>query len=159
MTLSLSDLRALVSAATPGPWRVEVDESGFVTVLDGDGMFVVEAGCVGHDDPDTILIAAARTALPELLDRLEQAERDRDEARAIAEVRSWPLMSTVATEAERDSLRAQLAAKTAEAEGMRAVYEAACAVVAERRAKIQHARESTAMCRLQRAIAALSEAP
>lgn len=65
-------LRALANAATPGPWEVKGDE------LDGTGV----AHCCMPPDPedraDMEFIAAARTALPQLLDQLDQAEADRD---------------------------------------------------------------------------------
>ena len=61
-------LRALANEATPGPWEVRGDE------LAGTGI----AHCCmppGREDrADMDFIAAARTAAPQLLDQLDQAE-------------------------------------------------------------------------------------
>lgn len=110
-------LRALANAATPGPWEVKGDE------LDGTGV----AHCCMPPDPedraDMEFIAAARTALPQLLDQLDQAEAELDSwmTRAYeAEKRAWQaearirhledtarvlVKETLTAEAERDSAR------------------------------------------------------
>jgi len=133
--LDLAALRRLCEEATPGPWdhfRLEdpspVALAAYVTATAamGSGEFYI----VGCDKPDgradvchagngptsaqnAAFIAAARTALPALLDRVERAERASEEHDADLE-------------GERDRLRASLtaaesalAASRAEAERLR----------------------------------------
>ena len=88
--LDLAAMRARALAATPGPWRAGAVEkrsvfAPYAGALEGPGgernllrlnpYFRVEADAahIAGCDPQTILA---------LLDRLEQAERERDEARA-----------------------------------------------------------------------------
>jgi len=63
-------LHSLVSATVPGPWRVSIEcLSKRCLVFDGNGMWVVDCG----EDPDGArFIAAARTAVPALLDEIER---------------------------------------------------------------------------------------
>lgn len=76
MPVDLKELRRLHEAATPGPWfkymrTVTVEENGWdveVAECSNNARGTVEA--------DAALIAAARNALPELLDRLEAAESE-----------------------------------------------------------------------------------
>ena len=75
-------LRALADKATPGPWEafhgdIWTDTHGFLL-------------SPGLDDRDAAFIAAARTALPQLLDQLDQAEARIQAARNVldAEERS-----------------------------------------------------------------------
>lgn len=73
-------LRALANAATPGPWAADVpaqagpdDSLAVYPVADG--------GAVAYVQPlwaDADFIAAARTALPQLLDQLDQVEAELD---------------------------------------------------------------------------------
>ena len=80
MTLSIPELRALVAAATPGPWAYEDD--GTI-----GGIFVrPPAGRPHRHDSaaDAAFIAAARTAVPALLDRVEALEAGLREALEIA---------------------------------------------------------------------------
>lgn len=84
-------LRALADKATPGPWTV-----GHLSHWDFDGRQVPQSSvrrpdrvAITWDDhggdvfvpADAEFIAAARTALPALLDALDQAEAERDAAR------------------------------------------------------------------------------
>jgi hypothetical protein len=111
--LDLAALRRLCEEATPGPWDVD-DQShddGTIWVnVEWRGTAVCEACPVAAD---AAFIAAARTALPALLDRVERAERANEEYDADLE-------------GERDRLRASLtaaesalAASRAEAERLR----------------------------------------
>ena len=70
-------LRALANAATPGPWEADYSGENNYSIKSpgtewGDGYAWVS------DPSNAEFIAAARTAIPVLLDQLEQAERDRD---------------------------------------------------------------------------------
>ena len=86
-------LRALCEAATPGPWAsdgVSIDpEDGYVFARQGAnirGTLIVLDDTYERCGSDMLLIAAARTALPALLDdseRLDAVTRERDEARAM----------------------------------------------------------------------------
>jgi hypothetical protein len=74
----VAELRALCEAATPGPWRADpepVDAPGWVSAGDRHEP-VAEVYGGTHN---AALIAAARNALPDLLDAL--AERDAEIAR------------------------------------------------------------------------------
>ena len=90
--IDTKELRRLVKAATPGPWKMvpvgdgrqkfAVADSEFLSILtvtdEGDATF----GTV-YDDADAKFIAAANPAtVSELLDRLEAAEKERDALRA-----------------------------------------------------------------------------
>lgn len=82
-------LRELCEAATPGPWRHRVgadnDDNIWECVEDQEGLFVedISANCR--------FIAAARTALPALLDRVEVLEDMlRAYERALAEMSVTP---------------------------------------------------------------------
>lgn len=74
-------LRALCEQATqPGPWTVNVndigkDGDGHCVVLDAHGMWVADCG---NAPADAAFIAAARSALPQLLDECESLRRERD---------------------------------------------------------------------------------
>jgi ABC-type nitrate/sulfonate/bicarbonate transport system substrate-binding protein len=78
MTISSDErerLRGLVVAAAEGPWDVEGRE-----VYTGN----CETVAMATQHEDAAFIAAARTAVPALLDALEEAERDAKEWRATA---------------------------------------------------------------------------
>ena len=80
MTLNIPELRALVAAATPGPWAYEDD--GTI-----GGIFVrPPAGRPHRHDSaaDAAFIAASRSAIPALLDRVEALGAALREALAIA---------------------------------------------------------------------------
>lgn len=71
-----AEWRKLAEAATPGPWDRGYNNSGFCAVLAESG-FVAEMG-VGPGSSsadDAAFIAAARDAVPALLDAFEEALR------------------------------------------------------------------------------------
>jgi hypothetical protein len=75
----LAALRALCEKATKPPWMEGTAGQTGVVHYDGDDVTHV-ATC--HPD-NAAFIAASRTALPRLLDELESARRERDEAREL----------------------------------------------------------------------------
>ena len=97
----VAELRRLNEAATPGPWLFDPENVG-MTFDSGYGLIagytpgsllagyeVVHVRCSvrfaekhgdGVAEANAALVSAARNALPGLLARLEQAERERDEA-------------------------------------------------------------------------------
>jgi len=102
----IARLRGLLAGATPGPWERDYREmpDGSEQLIRSVSDFVL--GTVIYDgapviaiiEPDTRLIVAAVSSLPSLLDaveaeraRAEQAEKERDEARAqqAAAVCAW----------------------------------------------------------------------
>ena len=99
--LSISSLRALVDAATPGPWerpwRIDFEEDGSAVDVLGlelrgptytqlyageqipgirDCVCSVGIGAHGRHVSNLAFIAAARSAMPDLLDRIVALERD-----------------------------------------------------------------------------------
>lgn len=83
----LPRLRALAEAATPGPWIVVEDDTygrgaicyGIVRPMpDGRDETIVEtdAGAYPPDPATARLIAESRTAIPALLDRVEELQRE-----------------------------------------------------------------------------------
>lgn len=75
----IAHLRALIAAATPGPWRHDSDgdvwTESWTSGENGDENSVgTEAVFRGHESHDAALIAEARTALPEALDYIEVIE-------------------------------------------------------------------------------------
>ena len=99
-TIDRERLRKLADAATPGPWEFDWDpEEGDLTVRAGTARYgdngrapgsyvttdmIIEHEEVWEDDGldqyarDAEFIAAARDAIPQLLDALDQAEAERD---------------------------------------------------------------------------------
>lgn len=79
----LQTLRGLCERAVSGPWHTQPDGAGMTEVysdkLQRDGLDIGVAGDLREHD--AAFIAAARTALPALIDRVEELERERDEAR------------------------------------------------------------------------------
>lgn len=79
-------LRELAENATPGPWMFDRDQrDGWMVVFGGNehphGYNII--GSNEYLEPaDAVFIAAARTAVPALLDMLGQAEAERDRQRA-----------------------------------------------------------------------------
>lgn len=71
MEIDRSELRRLCEAATPGPWAYE-DGSIVNREHEGDDWDIAEV--YPQNRANAHLIAAARTALPALLDALESAE-------------------------------------------------------------------------------------
>ncbi len=73
----ISELRRLCEAATPGPWLSEIDGYGVKEVI-GPRLINIDDGSGLRKYPcyaDLTFIAASRTALPELLDALEAAQK------------------------------------------------------------------------------------
>ena len=80
-------LRALAENATPGPWEDDVDELTDEATVHHDQeqrLWVADCGSKYHAPAraDAAFIAASRQAVPALLDMLDQAEAERDHARA-----------------------------------------------------------------------------
>jgi hypothetical protein len=67
----IAELRRLLADATPGPW--EIDDDGLDRGIWGRSGSVVVATQI-EDGQDAALIAAAVSALPELLDAAERAQ-------------------------------------------------------------------------------------
>ena len=91
-------LRALADAATPGPWRIGeafTEPASWVAHLADNGWddrtTVTSQDATARDDQevrDAEFIAAARTAIPQLLDQLDAAEqRIRDLAQEVRDER------------------------------------------------------------------------
>ena len=86
----IAELRALCEKATPGPWVA--GRPDMATIVDGidskwiyapnDQYCAVASGRIDGEWDEVManaqLIAAARTALPDLLSDLEEARRERD---------------------------------------------------------------------------------
>jgi hypothetical protein len=74
MTYSLQELEALCAAATPGPWEVLRNTDGRHLVgADGHGLVLMD---VEPEHPDLQFMAAARTAIPELIARIKELDPD-----------------------------------------------------------------------------------
>lgn len=74
MSDAISKLRALCEAATPGPWTTLEDEYEEGVVRDSAGHDIIaETMLSGGSHDDARFIAAARTALPLLLEVAEAA--------------------------------------------------------------------------------------
>jgi hypothetical protein len=77
-----AEIRALSERATPGEWSVEGPSRGFAGYIIHGAGYVELASLLESSESDAeadaAFIAAARTALPRLLDALEAAERERD---------------------------------------------------------------------------------
>lgn len=97
MTIDRSELRRLCEAATPGPWRLHKHAHAHVTSGGGENV----ANCGGaqrnfdreqqfsQQIDNATFVAAARTALPALLDALEAAEaRERRLRDALATIKT-----------------------------------------------------------------------
>lgn len=86
-----NQLRALADAATPGPWEADHSEEDNSSIKERGREWWDGLAFAGRPD-DAEFIAAARTAVPQLLDQLDQAEAELDSwmARAYeAEQRAW----------------------------------------------------------------------
>lgn len=96
----LSELEALADAATKGPWEVKHEDYGDEwwfggsgcgqVIIEGDpdsypGIPGLQAVYGGHDTADAAFIAAARTAVPELISEVRGLRAERDAAIARAE--------------------------------------------------------------------------
>ena len=84
MTLSIPELRALVAAATSGPWVADRSPAGYNNVFREHGTLIMSGDADPRCWPDAVFIAASRTAVPELLDRVEALEAALREALQIA---------------------------------------------------------------------------
>ena len=95
MTDLTNELRRLAQAASPGPWKMlpvgdgrqkfAVANSEFLSILTVTDEGGATFGTV-YDDDDARFIAAANPAvINELLDRLEEVEKERDALRAKVE--------------------------------------------------------------------------
>lgn len=112
-----AELRALCEAATPGPWESHALGGGkghgsHYSVRRDDGISDADSHVAvckrgNHDNArNAAFIAAARTAIPELLDALEAAENERRgvgtaEARSIAKKVRDAALEEAAREAEK----------------------------------------------------------
>jgi uncharacterized protein (DUF885 family) len=81
MTTDHAALRALADAATPGPWEVERDPYGdddYPVSANGRYLCVSPDDGVrgGHSEADAAFIAAARDAVPALLDEVERLRKE-----------------------------------------------------------------------------------
>ncbi len=121
-----SELLALCNAATPGPWEAEQ----FGRYEDDPTDLRWRIFLRGADNPqtnsrdcdwvqrDAAFIAASRTAVPELLERVRRLEAERDEARMRLEILRDEYLRLAGDyercTTARDTLRASLAAVEAE---------------------------------------------
>jgi hypothetical protein len=71
MTYSLDELKMLCANAWAGPWQRKYHGSSRHRVVGGSGKLPI---CMGARLQDLEFIAAARTALPELIARVERLE-------------------------------------------------------------------------------------
>ena len=101
-------LRALADAATPGPWETymvppERNRAAYVAVEAGDTEIRIARYEGGHFDG--AFIAAAREAVPELLDQLADAEKraTRAEAQSTIRGRAVTIYQRRAREAEAEA--------------------------------------------------------
>ena len=99
--MNLKELKELCENATPGPWRVVYGEAWeiedrkagkedphYIKTLNDRAIIQTDSGCYGPGRADAELIAAARTALPELIQFASQTK-------TLAEVlESWSKRST-----------------------------------------------------------------
>lgn len=63
----LSEIAELCEAATPGPWIVERENAGWISVFREHGTMVFRGGRDLEFASDAAFIAASRTAIPELI--------------------------------------------------------------------------------------------
>lgn len=118
MTLNIPELRALVAAATPGDWNADhLEPSGLLTMVSSPSTWVADTDVTADrlGEANAAFIAAARTAVPELLDRVEalEAELEERECDVHARIRAG-YDKTVA-----DAWRAEVAKLTAALVAMR----------------------------------------
>lgn len=113
MTLDINELRRLAQAATPGPWKCE--DAGFKWIISkpGDGYISREVckldgstmSAFRQKENGPFIAAANPTAISELLNRLEAAEKDVALKERVIDVLGSEL-NAVAN--ERDALRTVL---------------------------------------------------
>ena len=104
----IAEIRERVEAATPGAWRWSVPDSEVTSfsvgriiwgACDEDGEGSIGQWIADVSDADTqnaAFIAHAREDVPWLLDRLDEARRERDEARRALEVAEHDLRYVIA---------------------------------------------------------------
>ena len=116
MTIDTNELRRLAQAATPGPWYVTGKLTRYVEALIDGGLIQEVAACGPtkadggygpQQEANASLIAAANpAAISELLDRLEEAEKERGSAMMLVDRLALALNTS---NHERDALRAKIA--------------------------------------------------
>lgn len=114
--IDINELRRLLQAATPGPWKMLPVGDGMprFAIADGDYLSILtiveEGGCtfgVVYADSDARYISAANpAAISEILDRLEAAEKERDD---VAQQLVQAEIGKRKLEAECDELLAKIA--------------------------------------------------
>ena len=114
--LDINELRRLAQAATPGPWYVTGKLTRYVEALIDGGLIQEVAACGPtkadggygpQQEANARLIAAANpAAISELLDRLEEAEKERGSAMMLVDRLALALNTS---NHERDALRAKIA--------------------------------------------------
>ena len=115
MTIDINELRRLAQAATSGEWYVERGNHicGRIEVTDGEEEWPPVIACTDDDETNVdfeanaaFIAAANPTAISELLDRLEVAEKERDHEKWLRE-RAEDYAKAV--EEQREALRARIA--------------------------------------------------
>ena len=116
MKIDINKLRRLAQAATPGPWYVTGKLTRYVEALIDGGLIQEVAACGPtkadggygpQQEANARLIAAANpAAISELLDRLEEAEKERGSAMMLVDRLALALNTS---NHERDALRAKIA--------------------------------------------------
>ncbi len=114
--IDINELRRLAQAATPGPWYVTGKLTRYVEALIDGGLIQEVAACGPtkadggygpQQEANARLIAAANpAAISELLDRLEEAEKERGSAMMLVDRLALALNTS---NHERDALRAKIA--------------------------------------------------
>ena len=114
--IDTKELRRLAQAATPGPWYVTGTLTRYVEALIDGGLIQEVAACGPtkadggygpQQEANARLIAAANpAAISELLDRLEEAEKERGSAMMLVDRLALALNTS---NHERDALRAKIA--------------------------------------------------
>ena len=114
--IDINELRRLAQAATPGPWYVTGKLTRYVEARIDGGLIQEVAACGPtkadggygpQQEANARLIAAANpAAISELLDRLEEAEKERGSAMMLVDRLALALNTS---NHERDALRAKIA--------------------------------------------------
>ena len=113
--IDINELRRLAQAATSGEWYVERGNHicGRIEVTDGEEEWHPVIACTDDDETNVdfeanaaFIAAANPTAISELLDRLEAAEKERDHEKWLRE-RAEDYAKAV--EEQREALRARIA--------------------------------------------------
>lgn len=108
MTIDRDRLRKLADNATPGPWDSDRDVSdGQMVVFESRGEDGGPIVCAGDDleKADAEFIAAARTAVPELLDALTRSEAQSEVRRL--QVAYWQERARVMEAGRKTTIRTQ----------------------------------------------------